>query len=163
MVQTITDNFTEHTSLFKCAPCKTSAPVPTPEKPEYPWRDNTEPWQRVKLPDTPYQLKPLNDSAPPSGGYMGEIDQMVKGEAAQDAAPQERESKVLWAGVILLSTFCIYCKVNEGAIVPKTEQESIADYQQRMRADKAEKPGEELRPAVRIPQLKNRTREGQRP
>lgn len=94
---------------------------------------------------------------------MGEIDQMVKGEAAQDAAPQERESKVLWAGVILLSTFCIYCKVNEGAIVPKTEQESIADYQQRMRADKAEKPGEEPRPAVRIPELKNRTRGGQRP
>lgn len=162
MVQTITDNFPPQTGIFKCAPCNVSAVAPVFEGAARS-KANAD-WQRVKLPDTPYQLKPLVDAAPPpAGGYMGEIDQRVKGEAAQDAAPQERESKVLWAGVILLSTFCIYCKVNEGAIVPKTEQESIAEYQERMRRAKEENPGKEQRPAVRIPQLKDRAKEGQRP
>ena len=149
--------FENQTGLFRCEPCSTNLVAPVRE-------NGAMPWQRTKLPDTPYQLKPLKDSAPPPtpGGYMAEIDERVRGSAVRDTSPQNRESKVLWAGVVLLSTFCIYCKVTDGAVIPKTEQESIADYQRRMREEKRGN-NEEPRPAVRIPELKNRTREGQRP
>lgn len=157
--------FENKTSLFCCEPCNTGDITPAPERGGYAWQ-LSEPWQRVKLPDTPYQLKPLVDSAPPTaaGGYMAEIDERVRGSAVTDNARQDRESLILLIGAIALCAVCLYCKITDPVPRPSGEQElSLAQYQEQMRRAKAEKPGEEPRPAVRIPELKNRTREGRQP
>lgn len=125
-------------------------------------------WRWAKLPDTPYQLHPLTDSTPPpaAGADMSEIDERIRGEAATAGSVRDRESPLLWGAVLALSGFCLYCKVADGKVIPQTaaaQEQSIAEYQKRMREAKAANPGKEQRPAVRIPELNNRTREGQRP
>lgn len=161
MVHKMTDTFQPQTGIFRCAPCNAGAIAPTSETGAMPWR-----W--AKLPDTPYQLRPLTDSAPPpaAGADMSEIDERIRGEAAPGVSVRDRESPLLWGAVLALSGFCLYCKVQEGNIIPRpaaAQEQSIAEYQKRMREAKAANPGQEQRPAVRIPELNNRTREGQRP
>lgn len=153
--------FEDQTGLFRCEPCSTNLVAPVRENGQMNWR-----W--AKLPDTPYQLHPLTDSTPPpaAGADMSEIDERIRGEAATAGSVRDRESPLLWGAVLALSGFCLYCKVADGKVIPQTaaaQEQSIAEYQKRMREAKAANPGKEQRPAVRIPELNNRTREGQRP
>lgn len=159
MVQTMQDIFQPQTGIFRCAPCNAGAIAPILET-------GAMPWQRTKLPDTPYQLKPLKDSAPPPtpGASMDEIDRRIMSEATHDSEQQPGNSSPLLALTVLaLCGACLYCKVSGPVAPTAVTEESIAAYQQRMREAKAANPGKEQRPAVRIPELNNRTREGQRP
>jgi hypothetical protein len=150
--------FENQTGLFRCEPCNTGAVAPAPERGGYAW-------QRTKLPDTPYQLRPLTDSAPPpaAGADMSEIDERIRGEAATAGSVRDRESPLLWGAVLALSGFCLYCKVADGKVIPQTaaaQEQSIAEYQKRMREAKAANPEREQRPAIRIPDMKRKAERG---
>jgi len=164
MVTKYQDSFNEQTGLFRCSPCATNVVSPRRENGEMPW-------QQTKVPANPVVLPPLGSSAtaqvqaqaaPNQAGFeMSELDRLICAEAAQDSAAQPgKASPVLGLTVAVLCAACLYCKVS-GPVAPvAVSQESIADYQKRMREAQAQSKGVEQRPAIRIPDLKRGTGEG---